>query len=175
MGSSDGGDRPEQPDVDSPAERLVYQVGLGRRLWDRFMEDPASLRYAMAIIVAVTMLTVVIGGIVIWIVDRSEFPDVWTGFWWALQTVTTVGYGDVVPKDPLGRTIGAVVMLASIALLSIITASITSIFVESRQFHRQQPRRAEEAAHRARLESRMDELLERLSAIERKLDAPPRA
>jgi voltage-gated potassium channel len=49
--------------------------------------------------------------------------------WWVLQTVTTVGYGDVVPSNAIGKALTAFVMLEGIALLSILTAGITSVFV----------------------------------------------
>ena len=51
------------------------------------------------------------------------------GMWWAIQTVTTVGYGDVTPKAVAGRIVGTFVMLEGIAFLAIITAAITSTFV----------------------------------------------
>ena len=37
------------------------------------------------------------------VIDREEYPDVGIGMWWALQTVTTVGYGDVTPTHVAGR------------------------------------------------------------------------
>ena len=39
--------------------------------------------------------------------DHSEYSNVWVGMWWALQTVTTVGYGDVTPEHVSGRIVGA--------------------------------------------------------------------
>jgi voltage-gated potassium channel Kch len=51
------------------------------------------------------------------------------GLWWAIQTVTTVGYGDVAPKDVVGRVVAALVMLYGIAFIAIVTAVITSTFV----------------------------------------------
>src|SRR4029450_12359308 len=50
-----------------------------------------------------------IGGVIIRFVDQENFPSVGLGIWWALQTVTTVGYGDVVPSTFAGRTIGGLV------------------------------------------------------------------
>ena len=60
-------------------------------------------RDAAYLIVAVWLVAVVIFGIVEHFLDRETFPTVWLGMWWALQTVTTVGYGDVVPQDTTGR------------------------------------------------------------------------
>jgi voltage-gated potassium channel len=90
--------------------------------------------------------------------------------WWALQTVTTVGYGDVTPKEPIGRVVGAVVMIEAIAFLSVITAAVTSSFVERSR----QQRRAQEAAENAEeaelLESRLAAITGQLERIERALD-----
>ena len=80
-------------------------------------------------IVTATILIVVGAGILISLIDNEEYPNVWIGIWWALQTVTTVGYGDVAPTHFSGRVVGALVMLEGIAFVAIITAAITSTFV----------------------------------------------
>jgi voltage-gated potassium channel len=86
--------------------------------------------------------------------------------WWALQTVTTVGYGDVTPQDINGRLVAVVVMFEGIALLAIATAAVTSSFVERARRARQT---AEEAADRQegeRLDARFDDLASRLARVE---------
>ena len=108
----------------------------------------------------------VIGGLVIWLVDPHDYPDPWLAFWYVLQTITTVGYGDATPTDPVGKSVGAVIMLVSIASLSILTAFITSAFVEARQAERRASSDADEAANRARLEARLNDLVDRLERIE---------
>ena len=57
-------------------------------------------------------------GVLIRIVDHSAYKSVWFGMWWVLQTVTTVGYGDVTPADTRGRIIAAVLMLTAIGFLA---------------------------------------------------------
>jgi voltage-gated potassium channel len=59
------------------------------------------------------------------------FPTSGRGLWFALQTVTTIGYGDVTSKQGDGRFISAVVMLAGIGFRAVITASVTAALVES--------------------------------------------
>jgi voltage-gated potassium channel len=56
-------------------------------------------------------LAVVAFGVVERIVDPETFPTVWLGMWWAIETVTTVGYGDVVPSQTEGKLIASFLML----------------------------------------------------------------
>jgi voltage-gated potassium channel len=105
----------------------------------RFRRNPVSVRNAMALILTATTVTVFLSGFLMWIVDRDNFPTMGVALWWAIQTVTTVGYGDVVPTTTAGRAIGSFVLIESIAFLSIVTAVITSTFVEQgRRQHRQE-------------------------------------
>ena len=69
---------------------------------------PLTAYKAARTIVVITTLVTIAGGILIWLVDHREFSDLGTSLWWSLQTVTTVGYGDVVPAQTGGRVIGAV-------------------------------------------------------------------
>jgi voltage-gated potassium channel len=86
--------------------------------------------------------------------------------WWSLQTVTTVGYGDVTPKHASGRLVGAVVMLEGIAFLAIITAAITSSFVARAEREQAVAEGADEAAFEARLDAKFDELTARFDRLE---------
>ena len=56
--------------------------------------------------------------------------------WWALVTLTTVGYGDVVPVTIPGRLVGVVIILGGVVSLSLITATVASVFIE-RKFRRE--------------------------------------
>ena len=117
-----------------------------------------------------------LGGILIRFVDHENFPSVGLGIWWALQTVTTVGYGDVVPTTLVGRVIGGLVMAIGIAFISFVTAGVTSALVQ----------RAAGVAHEADLANleqtkqqivhelgktnqTLNELRQRLDAIDSKL------
>ncbi len=88
------------------------------------------------LIVIANLATVVVGGVVIWLVDRRDFEHLTEAFWYILQTITTVGYGDVTPIEPVGRLVGAAVMLLGLAFISILTATITSSLIEARQAER---------------------------------------
>jgi Ion channel len=77
------------------------------RQFDAYRRAPLSVPRAMGVIVAATLVSVLVGGVLITIVDSEEFPDLGTGMWWALQTVTTVGHGDMTPENTAGRLVGA--------------------------------------------------------------------
>lgn len=152
------------------APRVGRAVGrpLGHAM-ERFDEEPTSARRAMIAIVGAIVTTVLVGGFVMWFADRAEYPDLLTAIWYVLQTVTTVGYGDVTPKEPIGRFVGGVIMVLAVAFLAMVTASITSTFFESRQKARRQKEWADEVEHRALLEAQFEQMLARLDAIERRL------
>lgn len=71
-----------------------------------------------------------LGAIVIRVADEHNFPSLGLAFWWALQTVTTVGYGDVVPTTTAGKVVGSVEMMLGISLISLLTATVTSTVIQ---------------------------------------------
>ena len=138
---------------------------------ERFQADPASLRNATILTITVTVVVVLIGSVVIWLFGGHDYPDLGTAIWFTLQTITTVGYGDVTPDTGFGKVVAGVVMVVAIGFTTIITALITSTFVEAAQRRR---RVRDEAAARERnesLETRMADIADRLASIEARLDA----
>ncbi len=132
----------------------------------RFMAAPPSVRTAAGVIVTATAIVVVGGGILMRIIDHEEYANVWVGMWWAIQTVTTVGYGDVTPAHRSGRLVAAFVMLEGIAFLTIITAVITSTFVARAQAERAALDAADVGEHDQTVDAKLDELARRLDRIE---------
>jgi voltage-gated potassium channel len=128
----------------------------------KFLRQPPSIRLAASVIVVATTVVVVGSGVLIRVLDHREYSSIWLGMWWALQTVTTVGYGDVTPKDVAGRIVGGLVMLEGIAFLAIITAVITSSFVARAEREHALAERAEEGS----LDARMDDIAQRLGRLE---------
>jgi voltage-gated potassium channel len=95
---------------------------------DRFQREPVSARIALNVIVGGTTIVVVLGAVLIRLLDHGEYPDLGRALWWSMQTVATVGYGDVTPEKPSGRIVGVVVMLWGVAFVAITTAVITTSF-----------------------------------------------
>jgi voltage-gated potassium channel len=133
----------------------------------RFLSAPLSVRSAVAVIVTATAVVVVVAGIAMRLLDHAEYSNVWVGMWWALQTVTTVGYGDVTPRHVSGRIVGSIVLLYGIGFLTITIAAITSTFVT----------RAEREQGVALSRDDLDDVSARLERIEQRLgqltDTPP--
>ena len=77
-------------------------------------------------------IVMIIGGVVIMYLEAGSITEKETPFWWAIVTMTTVGYGDFSPSTPEGRLFAVFIMFAGIALVSLLTASISSIFVAKR-------------------------------------------
>lgn len=132
------------------------------RLAHRLGRHPITARRAGLWIGAFTLVVTVLSGFIIWLLDREEFPTAGSGMWWAVQTVTTVGYGDAVPTTAVGRITAAVVMVAGIGFVTVVTASITAVFIESarRRFRRE----SDES-----LDVRLNQIAERLDRIESRL------
>ena len=143
-------------------------MGTTRRRIEQFLSNPSSIRYAVGAIISVTVFAVLVGALAVFLFDNSEYPTFGKAMWFTLQTVTTVGYGDVTPVNPVGRVVAAVVMLTSIGLITIITAAITSTFVAAAA--RRDPR-AQDLVDDD-VERGLAELALRLDRIERALGIP---
>jgi voltage-gated potassium channel len=75
------------------------------------------------------VLLAFVAAVVIWILDKKDFGSLGSATWWALQTVTTVGYGDVVPTTNVGRVIGGVEMVLGVSFITFLTAGVTSTVI----------------------------------------------
>ena len=135
----------------------------------RFLREPPSVRMAARVIVTATAVVVVVGGVLMRVLDHDEYPNIWVGMWWALQTVTTVGYGDVTPLNRSGRIIAAFVMLEGIAFLTIVVAAITSTFVARAAKERDVAQAADEDAAEVRIEARLEGIERSLDRLEQML------
>jgi voltage-gated potassium channel len=83
----------------------------------------ASVTFALAIGV----------GFLVRAIAPSDFSSVGEGIWWAIVTLATVGYGDVVPRSPWGRVVGSLGIILGVTFLAFLTATVTSLFVSNEQ------------------------------------------
>jgi voltage-gated potassium channel len=127
---------------------LLQRVAL-RRL-ERAFETGRILPY----LIGVVALIAVLFGVIMRLVDSEDFPSLGLALWWAVTTVTTVGYGDVVPEQPVGRAVAAGLMVVGFASLSLLAGIIASALIARRAAS--EPDQALAALER--LERRLDEI-----------------
>jgi len=144
-----------------------------RRSFERFLRDPRSLRHATAAIISITVTMVVAGAVLIRVFDAEEYPTFGSALWFTLQTVTTVGYGDNTPTSTLGRAVAAVVMLVAIGLITVVTAAVTSLFIQAAQQQAGDRHQIDQADAMARIEASLASISERLDRIEASMDGDP--
>ena len=106
---------------------------LGRLVERRVERKGLRPQLAAAVIAILWLIAIVVFGVIMRLVDPDSFDTIWDGMWWATQTVTTVGYGDIVPEQAGSQVIGAVLMIAGLSFFAVITGVITSAFVTRAQ------------------------------------------
>lgn len=132
--------------------RLLRLLRLG--LLTRRLLSTEGVRDA-AVLAAMTVLG---GGAAFAAVEKSQSLSAWDGVWWAMTTVTTVGYGDVTPETDAGRVIAIVVMLVGIGFIAVLTAAAAERFLRAQ---------TDERRELEGVEKRLDEVVARLDAMER--------
>jgi len=127
-----------------------------------------TLPQAFGLVTAVTAAGVLLGGWLISALEPTRFEHAGEGFWWAITTITTVGYGDFVPETATGRLLAAGLMLLGFAALAFVTATMASLIIgevraEERLIEREE---SEVLALLAELNARVERLERVLSTPE---------
>jgi len=118
-------------------------------------------RHQLGNTLGVAFITMVMSGVIVSRIDPSV-GTVWDGMWWAWTTMSTVGYGDVVPHSAAGRLFGSLLILFGVVLLSLLTANLAAFFIGSDV---EKVERDEQEADRL-----LREISARLDRIERRLE-----
>jgi voltage-gated potassium channel Kch len=114
-----------------------------------------TLVRAVATVLGIAILLVLAAGALARLVEPDTFTSLGLAYWWAIETVTTVGYGDIVPQDPPGRIVGSLLMLTGLALIPTLTSVIVSTLI---------------AKHRDEQQQRLEQMLTRIEErLEREL------
>jgi voltage-gated potassium channel len=140
-------------------------VRVHKSLERRLVETLASLtlRKAVGLIVGLAATLSFVAAFLERLID-PEFNTFGTALWWAVSTVSTVGYGDYVPVSTAGRFIASVLMLTGLSLIPLITSVVVSILVSqrTREAREQQTRDLEEVLRR------LEGIDQRLTGLERR-------
>ena len=112
--------------------RLAVALGLNTRLIRTFF-----LRRGTGFVIACLLIAVVGGGTLVFVAEHnhagSQITSLSDSYWWAMVTMTTVGYGDYAPVTPIGRGVAGALMIFGIAALSITTASVATLMTRQPQ------------------------------------------
>jgi voltage-gated potassium channel len=149
-------------------QRPARAAGLQNR-FRRRAEQAIADRRVFRYLAGATLVLTFASGFLVWTIDREDFPTLGDALWWALVTLATVGYGDIVPHSAWGRVVGSVVIVIGVTFLAVLTAIVTSYFVSADQEQRMAevggPRGAEEEGTVALLH----EINDRLRALEERV------
>jgi voltage-gated potassium channel len=137
------------------------QLGVQTRA-ERWYERLTLVR-AIGTVVGIALVLVLIFGALARIVEPETFKSIGLAYWWSVTTVTTVGYGDVVPQSPEGRLVGSLLMLTGLSLIPTLTSVIVAIFLSKRR-QTEQDRLERLESEQAAVLARIEERLERIEA-----------
>jgi voltage-gated potassium channel Kch len=132
------------------------------RLVGHAERSPLLTRLPVIFIAGFTMIAALVAGVVVRLADPGDFRSLPDALWWSVQTIKTVGYGDIVPRHTEGRVIAAIVMLMGIALIAVVTATVTATLVNASRANSQIELGGE-------IGDRLDQISSRLTAIEQAL------
>jgi voltage-gated potassium channel len=121
-----------------------------------------KLRGVLLVIVSIAAVAALGGAVFVRLVDPGigSFGD---ALWWAVATVTTTGFGDVVPTEGPGRVVGVLLMFVGISLIPTVTSLIVSVFVAQRSRETAEADRM----HREEVMGRLERIEAHLASIER--------
>jgi voltage-gated potassium channel len=118
--------------------KLIRYSATFSLLWAVLRDELRSI----AALLFILILTVTVSGTLMFLAEGDEQPDVFTsipvGMWWAIETLTTVGYGDLVPATVAGRMLGGVVSIVGIGTLALFSGLITIGFLDQLKVYREQ-------------------------------------
>jgi voltage-gated potassium channel len=107
--------------------RVMSRFGVGMKKIRAFL-DTNGLIYALY----ATFFIIVAGSLSLMLIE-AENLSVGEALWWGVVTVTTVGYGDIVPQTVAGRVIGSILMFTGIGVLSFTTAAVATYFIRPKE------------------------------------------
>lgn len=109
--------------------KLAHYVGEARLLGQALKAS----RYKITVFVITVLSITVIVGSLMYLIEgpASGFSSIPQGVYWAIVTLTTVGFGDIIPVTPLGQVLASVVMILGYGIIAVPTGILTAEFVET--------------------------------------------
>ena len=163
-GPSLGADAPADAHADGQVVERVLEHFRSRA--QRAIERRRIFRYLTGALLVLSLAA----GVLAWLVAPRDFETLGDALWWALVTLATVGYGDVVPETAWGRVIGSAIIVMGVTFLAMLTATVTSFLVAAEEDGRAAEAQVHRTAEIVETQELLVQVLARLEALEHKLD-----
>ena len=102
-------------------------------------------------LIFILCLTVTTSGSIMYVIEGDQektlFTSIPAAMWWAIETLTTVGYGDMIPETPTGRVVGSIVIVIGIVTMALFSGLITVSFIDQLRIRREQHRKCPHCGH----------------------------
>jgi voltage-gated potassium channel len=127
--------------------RMLRLAKLGRtsRAWDQIRDALYERRYEFALILGLVGIAMLISGSLLYWAEADAQPDKFgsipRSLWWAIVTLTTVGYGDAFPVTTTGKVLAAIIAITGVMLVALPTGLFAASFSEGMQRHRDRARK----------------------------------
>ncbi len=134
--------------------RMLRLAKLGRtsRAWTMIREVISSKRHEFALILGMLMVAIIVSGSLLYWAEGdaqpAKFGSIPRAMWWAIVTLTTVGYGDAYPVTDLGKIFAGVIAVFGIMLIALPAGLFAASFTETLERHRQLDQEAAQAKAR---------------------------
>ena len=117
-------------------------------------------------------LIVVILGTLMYIIEGQQngFDNIPKSIYWAVVTLTTVGYGDVVPITALGKTVAVFIMMLGNAIIAVPTGIVSAEFSKNRKEKKQEKNQQHIIEKEKAIITKEEEILKKLNSLEKKID-----
>jgi voltage-gated potassium channel len=127
--------------------KLTRHSSVFNMIWMVLREEAQTI----AALVFILCLTVTTSGSLMYMIEGDQentlFTSIPVSMWWAIETLTTVGYGDMIPATAVGRVLGGVVIVVGIVTLALFSGVVTASFIGRLRIRRENARRLLEHGH----------------------------
>ena len=152
--------------VGMPDEPRMHMSLIDRRISKIVNARSVTLGLAMTF-----FLLSLVAAAVMRIVDHHDFPTIGLAIWWSLQTVTTVGYGDIVPTTHIGRVIGGAELVLSISFIAFLTAGVTSTVIHNQEARTKEADRSKQAEDSQAILDALTQVRKAIEALDSRLES----
>jgi len=102
-----------------------------------FVSSLQDVYEIMLVVISSILIIVMVAGNLILLIEPELLHDAFEGAWWALVTMTTVGYGDIVPHSAAGRALASILMILGLAMFAMLTGTISVKIAHTLSYHRE--------------------------------------